>query len=57
MRKIPKAVKKRMANPKGGTCCACGDTDPEETPCEARKDRTHCEHWWDGVETAGGEAY
>jgi hypothetical protein len=31
-----------------GTCCSCGYSGAEETPCQAREDRTHCEHWWDG---------
>lgn len=31
-----------------GTCCACGHTGSEETPCSKNKDATHCVHWWDG---------
>lgn len=34
--------------PVNGTCCSCSYAGAEETPCEAREDRTHCEHWWDG---------
>lgn len=35
---------------RNGVCCACGYTDPDETPCPARDDGTHCVHWWDGPE-------
>lgn len=31
-----------------GACCSCGYDGEEETPCGAREDETHCEHWWDG---------
>lgn len=34
-----------------GTCCACGNSEPEETPCPKREDRTHCNCWWDGEES------
>lgn len=34
--------------PVNGTCCSCSYRGAEETPCEARDDHTHCEHWWDG---------
>ena len=37
-----------MNNPKSGRCCTCGYEGEEETPCPARADETHCEHWWDG---------
>lgn len=33
--------------PVGGTCCACGKSDPEETGCPEREDATHCVHWWE----------
>ncbi len=39
-----------MKEPIGGTCCSCGDTGPEETECLKRKDKTHCNHWWDGTD-------
>ena len=35
-------------DPSDGKCCDCGYTGGSETPCEAREDKTHCEHWWDG---------
>ena len=38
-----------MKKPKDGTCCDCGDKNPEETPCKKRKDKTHCVHWWEGI--------
>jgi hypothetical protein len=35
---------------RAGRCCGCGYEGEEETVCEARRDRCHCEHWWDGPE-------
>ena len=34
--------------PVDGACCACGNDQPEETPCLKREDHTHCVHWWEG---------
>lgn len=39
------------AVPRCGTCCSCGTSAPEESPCPTRADRTHCEHWWDEPES------
>jgi len=36
-----------------GVCCACGYHGQEETPCPAREDGIHCEHWWDGEADIG----
>jgi hypothetical protein len=44
--------------PLGGTCCSCGHSGPDATPCFRRQDGVHCEHWWDGPEvcdTCAGE--
>jgi hypothetical protein len=32
-----------------GQCCYCGITVCEETECSMSPDKTHCDHWWDGV--------
>lgn len=40
---------RRAARRKAGVCCSCGYAGAEETPCHSREDRTHCNHWWDGV--------
>lgn len=37
-----------LEEPINGTCCACGYSGDEETPCLKREDGAHCEHWWDG---------
>ncbi len=34
--------------PINGICCSCGYSDDEETPCDQRDDRAHCEHWYEG---------
>jgi len=34
--------------PINGVCCSCGFGGEEETECPARKDHTHCVHWWEG---------
>lgn len=39
----------RTGERRDGVCCSCGYDGTEETTCEARTDRTHCEHWWDGA--------
>lgn len=31
-----------------GTCCQCGYSGTEETPCPERDDG-HCDHWLDGA--------
>ncbi len=41
---------------KDGRCCSCGYEGEKETPCKKREDKTHCEHWWDGVEQPDGSA-
>ncbi len=43
-----------MAKPTDGTCCSCGYTGSEETPCKEREDETHCNHWWDVGEVPTG---
>ncbi len=40
----------KKLNPVYGTCCGCGYTDEDETPCTGRKDGIHCVHWWEGPE-------
>ena len=42
------AEQRTQAKPVNGTCCSCGDSAPEETPCPKREEGTHCMHWWDG---------
>ena len=39
--------------PTRGACCACGYGASDETPCPAREDGTHCNHWWDGPDAPG----
>lgn len=39
---------KRAEEQRCGTCCDCGYSGDDETPCEKREDGTHCEHWWEG---------
>lgn len=41
---------------KDGRCCTCGYEGEKETPCKKREDKTHCVHWWDGVEQPDGDA-
>ena len=38
----------RLEKPIDGTCCSCGYSGADETPCLKREDGTHCEHWCDG---------
>jgi hypothetical protein len=46
----PQPASSAERTPVDGTCCSCGYNGAEDTPCQAREDRTHCEHWWDGPE-------
>lgn len=41
---------KEQDEAKDGVCCSCGYEGQDETPCPAREDKIHCEHWWDGGE-------
>jgi SAM-dependent methyltransferase len=41
--------KRVMAEPVDGTCCDCKNSSAEETPCTAREDEIHCNHWWEGT--------
>ena len=52
----PKARTKAERKPKDGRCCSCGNEGSKETPCPKRKDKTHCVHWWEGVEQPDGSA-
>lgn len=33
-------------DPSPGVCCGCGYVGVDDTPCPAREDGTHCDHWW-----------
>lgn len=35
-------------DPVNGTCCTCGYSAPDETPCSKQEDGAHCVHWWEG---------
>ena len=40
-----------MAEKKDGTCCGCGYSGQEDTPCVGSDDGTHCVHWLDADDT------